>query len=134
MKISSLVVYSVGFLGFLKGTEGWCGLSSSASLSASSSSSCIATSNRRRSSAAFSRLAAEAGENSAGKKNKESYTDLESIKAELTEYLAYRKEMNADDLAKEYVDYSCAPFRSCMNCSVSTQVQYIACQEPSLTF
>jgi hypothetical protein len=111
MKVLSLIGFSVAFLGFPKRTEGWCGLASSASplLSSSSSSSCSAVSSRQRHidhryqrSASFSRLAAAAESNS-DKKSVE--INIEAIKAELTEYLEKRKEMNADDLAKLYVRY-----------------------------
>jgi hypothetical protein len=110
MKVLLLMVFSVAFLGFPKPTEAWCGLASSASpllSSSSASSSCAAVSSRqhrhhRQRSASFSRLAAAAESNS-DKKSAE--INIEAIKAELTEYLKKRKEMNADDLAKEYVRY-----------------------------
>jgi hypothetical protein len=109
MKFLSLIVFSVAFLGLPKRTEGWCGLASSSAspvLSASLSS-CTAVSSRQRHvrthrhqrSASFTRLAAAKSNSD----QKSAEINIEAIKAELTEYLIKRKEMNADDLAKLYV-------------------------------
>jgi pantothenate synthetase len=109
MKGLTLIAFSVAFLGFLKRTEGWCGLLSSASPLLSSSS-CFAASSRQRHvhgdrhqrSATLTRLAAAAESNS---DEKSAEINIEAIKSELTEYLKKRKEMNADDVAKLYVRY-----------------------------
>jgi hypothetical protein len=112
MKVLSLIVFSVAFLGLPKRTEGWCGLALSSEapqlLSSSASSSCTAVSSRQRHvhahryqrSASFSRLEAAVDSNS---DQKSAEINIEAIKAELTEYFKKRKEMNADDLAKLYV-------------------------------
>jgi hypothetical protein len=73
--------------------------------SSSASSACAAVSSsqqrpRRQRSASFSRLAAAAESNS---DQKSVEINIEAIKSELTDYLKKRKEMNADDVAKEYV-------------------------------
>ena len=113
MKGLSLKVFSVVFLGFPKRTEGWYGrgLASSTSpqlLSASSSYTAVFSrqrhfhAHRHQRSASFTRLAAAADSNS---DQKSAEINIEAIKAELTEYLKKRKEMNADDLAKLYVRY-----------------------------
>jgi outer membrane PBP1 activator LpoA protein len=111
MNVLSLIVFSVAFLGLPKRTEGWCGLASSSALpqllSASLSSSCTTVSGRQRHirihrhqrSASFTRLAAAKSNSD----QKSAEINIEAIKAELTEYLIKRKEMNADDLAKLYV-------------------------------
>jgi hypothetical protein len=110
MKFLSLIVFSVAFLGLPKRTEGWCGLASSSAspqLLSASLSSCTAVSSRQRHvrthrhqrSASFTRLAAAKSNSD----QKSAEINIEAIKAELTEYLIKRKEMNADDLAKLYV-------------------------------
>jgi hypothetical protein len=124
MKVLSLIVFSVAFLGFPQSTEGWCGLASSARQSPLlSSSSCTTVSNRQlhlnphRRSASFFRLSAAAKSNS---DQKSVNINIEAIKAELTEYLKKRKEMNADDLAKLYVRY----FMSCYYCRLLDWVRF----------